>query len=150
MGLSGKCIVVGTDFGDAARVALDWAIAVARPLGVGVVLVHVFDLPLVGLPDAAILVGAEAASRISDEAQSALDAEVARVRGGGVSIEGRLRQGDARDVLHSEAHASDAVLLVLGSHGRRGVARLLLGSAAEFIARTSTVPVVIVRAPLPS
>jgi nucleotide-binding universal stress UspA family protein len=59
MGLSGKCIVVGTDFSDTARAALDWAIALARPLEARIVLAHVFDLPIVGLPDAAILVGPE-------------------------------------------------------------------------------------------
>jgi nucleotide-binding universal stress UspA family protein len=143
--LSGKCILVGTDFSDTARAALEWAIALARPLEARIVLAHVFDLPIVGLPDAAILVGPETGSRLSNEAQRALDAEIARVQTGGVPIEGRLLQGDPRDILPSQASLSNAALVVVGSHGRHGVARALMGSVAETVVRTSSVPVAVVR-----
>jgi nucleotide-binding universal stress UspA family protein len=139
------CILVGTDFSDAGRAALDWAIALARPLQARIVLAHVYDLPLVGLPDAAILVGAETASQLSDEAQRALDGEIARVRSGGVPVEGRLLQGDPRDILPSQGASSEAMLIVVGSHGRRGLARALMGSVAETLVRTSNVPVAVVR-----
>jgi nucleotide-binding universal stress UspA family protein len=144
MSFSGKCILVGTDFSDTARRALDWATALARPLEARIVLAHVFDLPIVGLPDAAFLVGAETGSRLSNEAQRGLDAEIARVKSGGVPIEGRLLQGDPRDVLPLQGSSLSATLIVVGSHGRRGIARALLGSVAETVVRTSNVPVVVV------
>jgi nucleotide-binding universal stress UspA family protein len=138
-------VVVGTDFSATGRAALDWAIELAGPLGARVVVTHVFDLPVVGLLDASLIVDAKTAARLSDEAQSALDAELARVRDRGVKLEALLRQGDPRVALPEIAKGAGAGLLVVGSHGRRGVARALLGSVAESVVRASTVPVVVVR-----
>jgi nucleotide-binding universal stress UspA family protein len=138
-------ILVATDFGDTAQMALDWAIELARALGARIVLVHAFDLPLVGLPDAALMVTAEVAARLTNEAQAALDAEVARASGKGVQLTGVLRQGDPRELVPEFAISAKASLIVVGSHGRRGLARTLLGSIAEDILRTSKTPVAVVR-----
>jgi nucleotide-binding universal stress UspA family protein len=140
-------IMAGTDFSDTSRVALDWALDLARTLGARVVIGHVYDLPIIGLPDASILVDAQTAARLSNEAQAALDAEVARVAKRGPAVEGMLRQGDPRDALPEIAGACQAGLIVVGSHGRRGLRRAVLGSVAESIVRTSAVPVVVVRKP---
>jgi nucleotide-binding universal stress UspA family protein len=138
-------ILVGTDFSETSRAALDWAIDLARALEARVVVAHVFDLPLVGLPDAALLVDARTAAKLNDEAQAALDAEAARVRDRGVAIEAVLRQGDARSALSDLAAEAHAGLLVVGSHGRRGLRRAFVGSVAESVSRTATTPVAIVR-----
>lgn len=140
-------ILVGTDFTDLARVALDWAVDLARPLGARIVVAHVFDLPIVGFPDAALMVDAHTAARLSDEAQRALDAEIARVRDRGVALDGVLKQGDPRDILPALATNLDAGLIVIASHGRRGLAHALLGSVAESVMRASKVPVTVVRQP---
>jgi nucleotide-binding universal stress UspA family protein len=140
-------ILVGTDFSGTSRVALEWALDLARTLGARVLLAHVYDLPLIGLPDASILIDAQTAARLSNEAQAALDAEVARVGQRGVSVEGTLRQGDPRDALPELAVSAGAGLVVVGSHGRRGLKRAVLGSVAESIVRSSSVPVVVVRTP---
>ena len=141
-------ILVASDFSDTARVAADWATDFARALGAKLVVVHVFDMPVVGLPDAAFIVDATTAARLSEQAQRGLDAEVARLRELGAEVEAALlRQGDARDVIPKTAESTGAGLVVVGSHGRRGLSRALLGSAAESIVRTSSVPVVVVRKP---
>jgi universal stress protein A len=140
-------ILVASDFSDTARVAADWAADFARGLGAKLVLVHVFDMPVVGVPDAAFIVDARTAARLSEQAQRGLDAEIARLRELGVEVEGLLRQGDARDVIPKAAETTRAGLLVVGSHGRRGLSRALLGSVAESIVRSSAVPVVVVRKP---
>jgi nucleotide-binding universal stress UspA family protein len=137
-------ILVATDFQAPAQAALDWALELGRALGASVLAVHVFDLPLVGLPDASLMVSAKAAARLSDEAQAALDQEIARVRGRGIPVEGILRQGDARDVVPALAEELNADVIVVGTHGRRGLARALLGSTAESIERVSPKPVVVV------
>jgi nucleotide-binding universal stress UspA family protein len=141
-----ETILVGADFSETGRAALDWAIEIARPLGSRVLVAHVHDLPIVGFPDASFVVDATTATRILDDARKGLDAEIARVRDRGVAVEGTLRQGDARDMLPALAVSTGASLLVVGSHGRRGVARALLGSVAETIVRASSVPVVVVHA----
>ena len=138
-------ILVGTDFGEISRSAADWAIDLARALGARVTILHVFDLPIVGLLDASLIVDAKTASRLSDEAQAALDAEIARVRDRGVPVTGALKQGDSRMTIPAFASSEGAGLVVVGSHGRHGLSRALLGSVAETIVRTSAVPVVVVR-----
>jgi nucleotide-binding universal stress UspA family protein len=140
-------ILVGTDFGPQSRHALDWTIDLARRLGSRIVIAHAFDLPIYGLPDASLLVDAKTASRLNTEAQKALDGEVGRVRDRGVTIQAELLQGDAREIIPSLATRLGAGLVVVGTHGRHGVARALLGSVAESIARASTIPVVVVPHP---
>jgi nucleotide-binding universal stress UspA family protein len=138
-------LLVATDMSEQSRAALDWAIGLARPLGARVVVLHAYALPLVGILDASLLVDATTATRLSNEAQAALDAEVARVSGRGVPVEGQLREGDPREVLPQAAAEAKASVLVVGSHGRRGLQRALLGSVAEAVTRTSPVPVIVVR-----
>jgi nucleotide-binding universal stress UspA family protein len=138
-------ILVATDFSQRALAAADWAVAMAGALGARIVLAHVYDLPIVGFPDGSLLVDARTAARLSDEAQAALDAELDRLKGHGVNIEGSLRQGDPREVIPALASTVGAGLIAAGSHGRRGVARALLGSMAESLVRNSTVPVVVIR-----
>jgi nucleotide-binding universal stress UspA family protein len=141
-------ILVANDFSDTARIAADWAAAFARALGAKLVVVHVFEMPVVGVPDAAFIVDAKTAARLSEQAQRGLDSEVARLRELGADVEaGLLRQGDARDVIPKTAELAGAGLVVVGSHGRRGLSRALLGSVAESIVRSSNVPVVVVRKP---
>lgn len=138
-------ILVGTDFGNISRAATDWAIGLAQKLGAKVTLLHVFDLPIVGLLDASLIVDAKTAARLNDEAQAALDAEIARVKDRGVQVTGLLKQGDSRLTIPAVATSEHAGLIVVGSHGRHGLSRALLGSVAETIVRTSEVPVVVVR-----
>ena len=66
----------------------------------------------------------------------------------GVAVEGTLREvvaGRVCDLVQEAAVAWPADLIVIGTHGRRGVQRLLLGSDAEQILRSATVPVLLVR-----
>ena len=138
-------IVAGTDFSPLSRHALDWAIELAQRTRSRIVLAHVFDLPVYGFPDASLLVDAQTAARMSTEAQQGLNAEIERVRATGVVVEGKLKQGDPREVIPQLAVSEGAWLVVVGSHGRHGIARALLGSVAESIVRAATVPVVVVR-----
>lgn len=140
-------VLVASDFSDTARIAADWAADLARTLGSKLIVVHTFDMPVVGVPDAAFIVDAKTAARLSEQAQRGLDAEVTRLRALGVEVEGMLRQGDSREVIPKTAEEVGAGLVVVGSHGRRGLSRALLGSVAESIVRSSHVPVVVVRKP---
>ena len=58
-----------------------------------------------------------------------------------------LRGGRVADAIVEEARQSRCDLIVIGTHGRRGVARAMLGSDAENVVRSSPVPVLLVRAP---
>ena len=77
---------------------------------------------------------------------------VATAAAAGVSADSAVRCDPKMrvcDEILEEAKRVDADLVVMGTHGRRGVGRLLLGSDAEYVLRLSLVPVLIVRAPQP-
>lgn len=140
-----SAILVATDFGETSRRAVDWAANLAKALEAKLFLAHVFDIPIVGIPDGAFIVSAKAASEMLDVAQAAMDAELARTRARGVVAEGLVKQGDPREAIGVLAASQRAQLIVVGSHGRRGLARALLGSVAESILRASELPVIVVR-----
>jgi nucleotide-binding universal stress UspA family protein len=142
-----KIILVPTDFSAAAETALDRAIELADKVGGKVYVMHAYQLPVVGFPDGVLVPTAEIATRIITWAETELAACVAKRKGGRVEVISLLRQADPREAVLAVAEEVSADLVVMGTHGRRGIARALIGSVAEAIVRTSTVPVMTVRAP---
>jgi nucleotide-binding universal stress UspA family protein len=139
-----KIILVPTDFSVAAETALDSALALASKLGAKVYVLHAYQLPVVGFPDGVLVPTAEIASRVVSWAQSELAACVAKRKESGVEIVSILKQADAREAVLAVAEEVGADLVVMGTHGRRGIARALIGSVAESVVRTSPVPVMTV------
>jgi nucleotide-binding universal stress UspA family protein len=141
-------ILVPTDFTETSDRALDWALDLAARLGSSVVTVmHAYEIPILGFPDGALIATPEIASRISDAARAALDRTVAKSNHRGVPLDSVLRDGVAYEEINAVAEAMNADLIVIGTHGRRGLARALLGSVAENVIRTSTRPVVTIHGP---
>ena len=141
-----KTILVATDFSVAAETALDNALALAAQLGAKVYLVHAYELPIVGFPDGTLIASAEVAGRIIASAQKDLAACVAKRRDSSVEIVPILKQADPREAVLAVAEEVSADLVVMGTHGRRGLARALIGSVAESVVRTSPVPVLTIHA----
>lgn len=141
-----KIFLVPTDFSVAADTALDRALDLAAKLDAKVYVLHGYELPIVGFPDGVLLPNAEIASRIVTWAQTELDACVAKRKESSVSITPLLRQGDARALVLSVAEEVHADLIVMGTHGRRGLVRALIGSTTESVVRTSPIPVMTVHA----
>lgn len=142
-----KTIVVGTDFGPSADAALDHAIALAAKLKASIFLVHTYQLPVIGFPDGVVVPTAELASRIVDGAQTGFARTLEKRKDCGVEITPVLKQADPREGILEVAKEKDAGLIVMGTHGRKGIARALIGSVAEALVRTSPVPVMTVHAP---
>ena len=90
-----KTLLVPTDFGEASDRALAYAVGLAKKLGAEVVLLHSYEIPMVGFPDGAMVATAELTSRILEGAQAGLDRSVARHKDDGVSLRALVRQGDA-------------------------------------------------------
>jgi nucleotide-binding universal stress UspA family protein len=85
-----------------------------------------------------------------ESALDLLERAVATAREAGASAESKLLRIDRlglqiADVIVAEAQAWEADLVVVGTHGRQGVRRLLLGSVAESVARIASTPVLLVR-----
>jgi nucleotide-binding universal stress UspA family protein len=140
-----QTILVATDFAPPADGALEFALDLAEELGASIALVHAYEIPIYGFPDAAFVAAPGFAQKLLDQATASLDATVARCAGRGVHIESYVREGSPWDVINEVTETVGAGLVVVGTHGRHGFAHALLGSVAEHIVRVATVPVVTVR-----
>ncbi|MBX3185849.1 MAG: universal stress protein [Labilithrix sp.] len=139
-------ILVPTDLGDPGESALAYAVGLADSLGAELILLHAFELPITGFPDGVLVATADLASRIVNASQKALGDAVEKYKGGKVKITPVLKQGDPREVILAVANDMGADLIVMGTHGRRGIARALIGSTTESVVRTAPLPVLTVHA----
>jgi nucleotide-binding universal stress UspA family protein len=145
-----KRILVPHDFSDTAERALSFALDLAERLGAGVIVLHAYDAPVLGFPDgtAALPALVELTGQIQSAAAAALEGVARRVRSRGVPLDTVLRQGPAWSEIDAAARELGADLIVMGTHGRRGVSRALMGSVAEKVVRTAPCPVLTVHGPL--
>ena len=141
-------IVVGLDGSDLAEGALRSGAELARALNVPLHLVRVADLATVhwGATDASDSYAAlsQEMEREKTAATSYLDAMAAPLRDEGLAVTTEVRSGTAARELLKLSTPTD--LVVVASHGRHGLERLLLGSVAEEVARKAAGPVLITRA----
>lgn len=138
--LTGRPIVVGVDGSDESLVGLAWATHEAshqrRPLR----LVHAWEVPMPGyVPVPASI------DLVRESAQAVLAEAVSKAQEWAptVDVSGLLVHGAAARVLVDQG--SDAAMVVVGSHGRGGFARLLIGSTSGSVAAYAHVPVVVTR-----
>jgi nucleotide-binding universal stress UspA family protein len=137
-------ILVAHDFEKDSDVALEYALGLAKPLGAKVTILHAYEIPSMGAPEVLIL-ATDWTKQIGAVAREALDKIVARVGGGGVPVAAELREGTVWREVQELVKSAQVDLVVVGSHGRRGLPRALLGSVAEKIVRTAPCPVLVVR-----
>jgi nucleotide-binding universal stress UspA family protein len=141
-------ILVPYDGSAAAQRALDEAIVLASDDGV-IRLIHIVNEmapPANRRPPAADGLKVAEASRVAGE--RLLTESVARVLAAGVTAEGHLYDnGESRisALVCSDAKQWGADLIVMGTHGRRGIRRLVLGSEAEAVVHQTKIPVLLVR-----
>ena len=141
-------ILVPTDFSESADAALAYAKTLAGCLGASLHLLHVYTDPYgpsVYVPEVYVPVPPEAREQALENARARLaerlDAEEeTRFRGTCEVVTGLT----AKEIVKYAAD-HEMTLIVMGTHGRRGVAHLLLGSVAEHVVRTAPCPVLTVR-----
>ena len=142
-------ILVPVDSSACADRGLSEAIALARLTGGRIRVLHVIDEPFVAIGADAAAGATEDLVAISREAaQRVLAGATAKVRLAGIAVDDVLLDSfDGRlcDLVAGAVQDWSADLVVIGTHGRRGLGRLLLGSGAEQILRVSPVPVLLVR-----
>jgi nucleotide-binding universal stress UspA family protein len=139
-------ILVAHDFSEFSDAALDYGLALAAKFGARVTVVHVYDVPSLGAPEVLIL-ATDWTKQFGVVARESLDQVVAQTRERGVAVEAVLRRGTAWREVVAVAEEVKADLIVVGTEGRRGVTRALLGSVAERIARMATCSVLVARRP---
>lgn len=142
-----KHILVPVDGSAAALAAVDKALGLAKAFESSITIIYVIDpYPFTG-------VGADFAygqdqylTAATAEANTAIEAAGARVAAGGMHAESRVIESHAiwRGILEA-AETTGADLIVMGSHGRRGLEKLVLGSVTQSVLSHSKVTTLVVR-----
>jgi nucleotide-binding universal stress UspA family protein len=140
-----KKILVPTDFSDPARAAAKTALELAQAFHVPLVLMHVYGVPGQAYAGVDLVLTADFVRSVESAARAALNEEAALLANKGVDISTVLSVGAAWEQILEAAKQVDAGLVVMGTHGRRGLPRALLGSVAERVVRLSRIPVLTVR-----
>ena len=139
-------ILVATDFLPASTPALEQSVKMARRDGALLFIAHAYQEPgLVGLSHAPARVYQEWDKKLREEVERKLRPLVESARKEGVEAEGLLLAGFADEAIVKAAKEKDVDLIVMGTHGRRGAARLFLGSVAARVISTAPCPVMTVR-----
>lgn len=140
-------ILVPIDFSEGSTLALEYAVTLAKKLDAKLHLLNVVFFPVMTVPE----VAATVPQNLID---SLVTANLARLRGLADARRDKatigevlVHIGDPRDVILQAVETLGADLIVMATHGRRGLRRALLGSVAELVVRTATCPVLTVRVP---
>ena len=139
-----SAVLLATDLSPTSGPAEEEALRLAARLRARLLAVSVIDPGSLRLP------GGRYAARVDqvrDQRESAAQVLVARGHDVGVATEFLVWEGDPGEAIVDAARAEGVDLIVLGSHGRRGVGRSFFGSVSDHVVRHAPCPVVVVRAP---
>jgi nucleotide-binding universal stress UspA family protein len=142
-------ILVPTDFSQWSGSALTYAVAFAEKFGAEVLLLHVVQDLAVFVPEAALPAAplVPPVEQFLRAAREALDRAAGGPVAGGVAVHPEVAEGVPAEEIVRLARERDVDLIVMGTHGRTGLAHVLLGSVAEKVVRRAPCPVLTVRHP---
>jgi nucleotide-binding universal stress UspA family protein len=140
-----KRILVPTDFSDPSGDAMATAMAFAELSGATLDLVHVAVEATYALPPPVDVASVPIdMTKLLERAAEGLAAEEKRVRAAGIATDSATLVGRPDSEIVTRAAATKADLIVMGTHGRSGLAHALLGSVAERVVQHAHCPVLIV------
>jgi nucleotide-binding universal stress UspA family protein len=140
-----RTILHPTDFSEPSQAAWELACALARDYNARLLIVHVYSPAPVYAPDGIAI-------PFPQEEPAALQARLAAIRPSDerIAYEHRLLEGEPAEKILELAQKEPVDLIVMGTHGTTGLARLLVGSVAESVLRKAPCPVLTVRAATPA
>jgi nucleotide-binding universal stress UspA family protein len=140
-----KLILVPTDFSEPAAHALRYASALAGRSGAHLLIIHA-DLFAPFVDITAVPAGVDESSRqaMIEAAREALQTHAEENVAANVPFDLRVIVGGPLEAIAAEIRESGANLVIMGTHGRTGMSRLLFGSVTESLMRTCTIPVLAV------
>jgi nucleotide-binding universal stress UspA family protein len=135
-----RSILVPVDFTATTEKALSYAAAFAKLFGATVTLLHVKEPTYMPASESGVLVELESRADVQKRL-----ADLAERLGGQVSCRSVIKDGSAELEILKVAEETACDLIILSTHGRTGVERLLLGSTAEKVVRRAGCPILVVR-----
>jgi universal stress protein A len=147
-----KTILVPSDFSDYAEYAFTWALEMAEKWGATVVVMNAAPMfSHLAYPESLYMVDlAKIEPELIADSDKKLREFVAKQGTSTVPVETRAVLGDPFWEICKVAEQEPADLIVMGSHGRTGLAHVLLGSVAERVVRHAPCPVLVARLPRPA
>lgn len=138
-------ILVSTDFSDFSAAAVDYAASFALLYGARIHLVHVIETgSVVGVPSMEVNTAA-ISTELEDTAQEEMRKFVYWKLKNNTNLEQVILHGEPHRELVKYAQENEIDLIVIATHGRTGLAHILMGSVAEKVVRLSPVPVLAVK-----
>ena len=143
-----RSILLPTDFSECGNFALSYAASLARKFDASIICVHVIEpmVPTVGYSGMTEpLPLADITDQLEDSAERELPkiAECAECEG--LDIEEVIVHGEAATEIARVAEERNVDLIIISSHGRTGLGRILFGSTAEAVVRHASCPVLVVK-----
>ncbi len=141
-------VLYATDFSAASRPGFVAAVSLAKSLAARLTILYVISPVVPSVPE--LYLDAVTLDQLDKQARrwsaQQLEKLNARAKRAGVRVTSLLRDGDAADQIVRTCRSTKADLIVVGTHGRRGLPRIFLGSVAERVVAMAPCPVVTVRA----
>lgn len=143
-------ILIATDNSKLSHKAEKAAIELAASTGANLVAMHVIPQHPMSYFDGGVTVSPAEVARVeagwTEKGRAIVDAVVASADKSGVKARGVIARSDRiADAVVAAAHKHKCDLIVMASHGRRGIQRVLLGSETQHVLTHSTVPVLVLR-----
>lgn len=137
-------ILVPTDFSENAEHAVSYAVALAKRSSARLHLLHVPVVPTYLLMDLSYSPGPEVVTRIHNAAQEALEQQSRAVTETDVEHLTAIREGTVHEIVRDYVRKHEIDLIVIGTHGRSGVAKLIYGSITERVLKTTHTPIIVI------
>ena len=138
-----KRVLVPVDFSESSRKAVQYAVSFARQFDAEILLLHVVE-PMPAPPEVVYLDTGAIYTEVREAAEKHLS-EWRQAAAPEARVSAKTRVGIAYHQIIEAADESKADLIVIGTHGRTGLAHLLMGSTAERVVREAGCPVLVVR-----
>jgi nucleotide-binding universal stress UspA family protein len=145
-----RSILLPTDFSECANYALSYASEFAREAGASIICVHVIEpvVPTVGYSGVTEpLPMTDISEQLEESATRELPKIAEHEACAGLAVEEVIAHGDASSEIVRVARERKVDLIVIASHGRTGLGRILFGSTAEQVVRHAPCPVLVVKPP---
>jgi nucleotide-binding universal stress UspA family protein len=145
-----RSILLPTDFSECGNFALSYATSLARTFGSSIICLHVIEMmvPTVGYSG---MTEPLPIADITGQLESSAERELPKLAGcdecAGLEVEELIVHGDAASEIVRVAKEREVDLVVISSHGRTGLGRMLFGSTAEAVVRHASCPVLVVKPP---